>query len=137
MLTNADFARYASFIAGLASRWAGDSLSTGSADDPMGDEPLARFILDMQKRLDHLWLQDVQWSPVPPTEGEPGSSFVHPRVSKIYPGFYAGRCWSCEAFMTAEKRTPRCDPCEIAMRAAVESRRSALTPEQEGRDGHG
>ena len=127
-LTNAKFAQLATVLVSSASQWAGETLSMEEPDGEFGDEPLRRFILETQARLDRMWTHGVEWSPVPAAEGEPGFTMTNPRVSVLHPGQYMGQCHACDAYMLAEKRTPHCDACAIAAREAFDARRAALTP---------
>lgn len=131
-LTNAKFAQLATVLVSNTSRWVGDTLAMEEPDEAFGDETLRRFILEMQHRLDRMWTHGVEWSPAPPAEGEPGSSTTNPRVSVLHPGQYMGQCYACQAYMVAEKRTPHCDACETAARAAFDARRAALAEQEKG-----
>jgi len=132
-LTNTKFAQFATSIASNTSRWANEALSMEDPNEAFGDDALRRFINETRDRLDRMWVSGVEWRPVPAAEGEPGSSETNPRVSELHPGQYFGRCWSCQAYMVAEKRTSHCDACENAAQEAFAERRAALANSTEGR----
>ncbi|KQT59953.1 hypothetical protein ASG52_19705 [Methylobacterium sp. Leaf456] len=124
-LTNRLFAKRATLLAANISRWAGETLD--EPDQPMPDETLARFIGEVARATDRMWLEPVEWEPARPGPDALGAAFTAPRISVLHPGMYSGRCFACEAHMVAAKRTLHCDDCEIRRRAAVHARRTALT----------
>lgn len=134
-LTNRLFAKRAAFLAANISRWAGEALD--EPDEPMPDDTLARFIGEVNRATDRMWLEPVEWEPATPQPGALGSAFTAPRVSVLHPGLYSERCYACKAHMVAAKRTLHCDDCENRRRAAVQARRAALTDREQGEKSRG